>query len=120
MTTIIICDGGRFTWISRTGKVRSVRMRGRMRAEELVVEGHRAAVAELELVRAEVREAGRRSVLAAEGARVQVQREPAHLARAPEEGVPAHRRQLLQPAFLAPLVLEPDLKPAKRPDRPLL
>lgn len=87
-------------------------MRGRMRAEELVMEGHRAAVAEFELVRAEIRETRRRSVLAAEGARVQVQREPAHLARAPEEGVSAHRRQLLQPALLAPLVLEPDLKPA--------
>jgi len=98
------------TWISRAGKVRPVRVRGWMRAEELVVEGHRAAVAEFELVRAKVREARRRSVLAAEGAGVQVQREAAHLARAPEEGVPAHRRQLLQPALLAPLVLEPDLE----------
>lgn len=120
MTTTIICDGRRFTWISRTGKMRPVRMRGRMRPEELVMEGHRAAVAEFELVRAEVRETGRRSVLAAEGPRVQVQRESAHLARAPEEGVPAHRRQLLQPALLAPLVLEPDLKPANRQPRPPL
>lgn len=91
-----------------------MRMRGRMRAEELVMKGHRAAVTEFELVRAKIRETGRRSVLAAEGARIQVQREPAHLARAPEEGVPAHRRQLLQPAFLTSLVLEPDLKPASR------
>lgn len=90
-----------------------MRMRGRMRAEELVMEGHRAAVAEFELVRAEIRETGRWSVLATEGARVQVQRESAHLARAPEEGVPAHRRQLLQPALLAPLVLKPDLKAAR-------
>lgn len=80
-----------------------------MRAEELVVEGHRAAVAEFEFVSAEVRETRRRAVLAAEGAGIQVQREAAHLARAPEEGVPAHRRQLLQSALLAPLVLEPDL-----------
>lgn len=75
--------------------MRSMRMRGRMRTEELVVEGHRAAVAEFEFVRAEVWKTGRRPVLAAEGARVQIQGEPAHLARAPEEGVPAHRRQLL-------------------------
>lgn len=114
MTTIIICDGGRFTWIPRTGKVRSVRMRGRMRAEELVMEGHRTAVAEFELVRAEVRETGRRPIFAAESTRVQVQREPAHLARAPEERVPAHRRQLFQPTLLAPLVLEPDLKPENK------
>lgn len=89
--------------------MRSVGMRGRMRAEELVVEGHGAAVAEFEFVGAEIGKTGRRSVLAAEGARVQVQREAAHLARAPEEGVPAHRRKLLQPALLAPLVLKPDL-----------
>lgn len=88
-----------------------------MRAEELVMEGHRAAVAELELVRAEVRKAGRWSVLAAERARVQVQREAAHLARAREVGVPAHRRQLLQPALLTPLVLEPDLEPGAVADR---
>lgn len=86
-------------------------MRGRMRAEELVMEGHRTAVTEFEFVGAEVRETGWRAVLAAEGARVQIQREAAHLARATEEGVPAHRRQLLQPALLTSLVLEPDLEP---------
>ena len=90
-------------------------MRGWMCAEELVMKGHRAAVAEFELVRAKIRETGRWSILASEGAWIQIQREPAHLARASEEGVPAHRRQLLQPALLAPLVLEPDLKPASRP-----
>lgn len=99
------------TWISRAGEVRPVRMRRRMRAEELVVKRHRASVAELEFVSAEVRETGRRAVLAAERARVQIQREAAHLARAPEERVPAHRRQLLQSTLLAPLVLKPDLKP---------
>lgn len=88
-----------------------------MRAEELVMEGHRAPVAEFELVRAEVGKARRWAVLSSERARVQVQREGAHLARAPEEGVPAHRRQLLQPALLAPLVLEPDLK-SRRGRRP--
>lgn len=98
------------TWISRTGKMRSMRMRRRMRAEKLVVEGHRAAITELEFIRAEVREAGWRTVLAAEGTGVQIQREAAHLARAAEEGVPAHRRQLLQPALFASLVLEPDLE----------
>jgi len=108
----IIRDGRRFTWISRTGKVRPVRMWRRMRAEELVMEGHRAAVTKFELVRTKIRETGRWSVLAAESTRIQVQRKPAHLARAPEEGVPAHRRQLLQPTLLASLVLEPNLKPA--------
>lgn len=90
-----------------------------MRAEKLVVESHRT-VAEIKLLRAEVREAGRRAVLTAEGARVYVQPEAAHLARAREEGAPAHRRQLLQPALFAPLVLEPDLKPGAVAHRPRL
>lgn len=112
-----ICFSIGLTWISRAGEMRPVRVRGWMRTEELVVESHRASVTEFELIRTKVRETGRRTVLSAERARVQVQRKAAHFARAPEEGVPAHRRQLLQPALLAPLVLEPDLK-SRRGRRP--
>lgn len=67
---MIVVMRQRLTWISRTGKVWSVRMRRWMRAEEFVMKGYRASVAELEFIRAEVRETGWRSVLAAESARI--------------------------------------------------
>lgn len=50
--------------------MRSVRMRGRMGAEELVMKGHRTAITEFKFVRAEVRKTGRWAILAAESTRV--------------------------------------------------
>lgn len=68
------------------------------------------SVAELELDlgrTGKVREPG---LLVVQRARAHVQREPAHLPRAPVERAPAHGRQLFQPPFFAPLVLEPHLR----------
>ncbi|KAJ8885896.1 hypothetical protein PR048_012102 [Dryococelus australis] len=78
--------------------------------EELVVEGGRPAVAELELAvrRGEVREAWRRLV---QPAGAQVHGEAAHLAGAAEERAAPHRCELFQAALFAALVLEPHLQP---------
>lgn len=81
----------------------------RVAREELVRKASRATVAELELAVSggEVGEPWGRFVQAAG---TQVHRKPSHLAGATEERSSAHRRQLLQPPLLAPLVLEPDLQ----------
>lgn len=64
-------------------------------------------IPELELaVRVEAE--ARRPVVHAPGR--QVHGEAPHLARRPEERAAAHRRELLQPPFLRPLVLEPHLQ----------
>lgn len=78
-------------------------------AEEVRVE-RTGPVAELELDlgrTGEVRETG---LLVVQRPRAHVQREPAHLPRAPVERPSAHGRQLFQPPFFAPLVLEPHLR----------
>lgn len=81
-------------------------------AEEVRME-RSGPVAELELDlgrTGKVREPG---LLVVQRARAHVQREPAHLPRAPVERAPAHGRQLLQPPLFAPLVLEPHLRTKK-------
>lgn len=98
-----------FTWVSEGSSGTGARVRAAVMTEEVRME-RSGPVTELELDlgrTGEVRETG---LLVVHRAGAHVQRESAHLPRAPVERPAAHRRQLFQTPFFAPLVLEPHLR----------
>ncbi len=77
-----------------------------MPGKELVMEGPRSAVGEIELRISEKRIS--RMGVVQTGA--QVERKGPHFSGAPKKWTSAHRRQLFESSFFAAFILEPDLQ----------